>query len=440
MIFTPFIIVSEDLENENIKLVYNTLTTSLITLPVKDYNRIFIDELYNEEEKIQLKKFGFLIDSKEDVLDELKRLKKRDFSKVSQIVTILTTTNCNARCYYCFENGIKHYDMSIETADAVIEFLSSIFPKKELGINWFGGEPLLNFSIVKYITEKLKNKGYNLKCHLTTNGSLLTSEMICYLKENYENITAQISIDDVDEKYGLIKRYLNINNKLAYSRVIQSISMLANNNILVSVRINFASTHIASAKQIYARVQNDLEKICPKKNLYIYFAPLSLSDPKENISRYKGNEVHPYLQAVKIQFEEGYPINRLKYPEQYDLLAAFGLMPHSFACGMCVENRYAIDANGDLYKCHRLVGKEKYKVGSVFDGLEKNDFYYKMYVTDDIIDNDCKNCNILPICQTGCKANRLLIGDFAKCHKIKQSQKELLSLYYKNLKKKGDSI
>lgn len=437
MIFTPFIIKTNDLDNSNITIVYNTLTTSLISLSNEDYNRIFVDGMYTEQEENSLIKNGVLIDSKEDVLLELKRLKNRDSEKLSQIVTILTTTDCNARCYYCFEQGIDHYYMNEETADSVVSFLTKLFKRKEIGINWFGGEPLLNFNIIRYITEKLKNNGFSLNCHLTTNGSLLNFSIIKYLKENYNSVTAQITIDDIDEKYGNIKRYVDIDKKTAYEKIINNIADLANNDIMVSVRINFASTHIREAKAIYNRVQNDLEKKCPKEKLYIYFAPLSLHDPKENISGYKGNDEHPYLQAVKIQYSEGYPINRLKYPEHYDLLAAFGLMPHSSACGMRVENRFAIDANGDLYKCHRLVGKKNYKVGNVFQGVDIENKYYKMFVSDEIDDPECLNCNILPICQTGCKANRLIIGDFAKCHKIKQSQSDLLAIYFKALKMKG---
>ncbi len=433
MIITPYKIVAPSPENSDEILVYNTLSTALIVLDKKTYSWIFENGSYDEKEKRTLLKMGFLADNRQTVLDQLMRLKHRK-KEVKQIVTILTTTACNARCYYCFEKGVKSYSMTKQTADAVIDFLTSTFPKKELGINWFGGEPLLNFSIVQYITERLIALGYKLDCHVTTNGSLLTQEMVNWLLKHYSSVTAQITIDEVDEKYGEIKNYVNIDKSKAYKRVLDSISMFSNSGILVSVRINFASTHIEEAKKIYARVEADLETICDKKNLYIYFAPLSLADPKENISGYAGEGEHPFLQAVKIQFEEGYPLNRLKYPDSYDLLASFGLMPHSSSCGMSVPTRFAIDANGDLYKCHRLVGKKEYAVGSVFNGPDVECKYYRLYVDDLITDEECKNCNILPICQGGCKANRIVIGDFAKCHKIKQAQRELLCLYYKALR------
>ena len=108
MIFTPFIIKTNDLDNSNITIVYNTLTTSLISLSNEDYNRIFVDGMYTEQDENSLIKNGFLIDSKEDVLlnwtdvlsikrvvdKELKRKKVRETNigeKIIQEISILNS-------------------------------------------------------------------------------------------------------------------------------------------------------------------------------------------------------------------------------------------------------------------------------------------------------------------------------------------------------------
>ena len=95
-----------------------------------------------------------------------------------------------------------------------------------------------------------------------------------------------------------------------------------------------------------------------------------------------------------------------------------------------------IDADGTLYKCHRLSGRKQYACGTVFDGIDTNNDYYKIFRNPIIEDEECKKCSILPICQGGCKSQRILYGNKQKCHRIKQIQGKLVNLYYKEVCKK----
>ena len=85
--------------------------------------------------------------------------------------------------------------MTREIADATVKYIKKNYPEKQLAINWFGGEPLLNFEIIKYITAQLKESGYEIISHITTNGSLLTKEMIDYLQREYSDLSFQITIE-----------------------------------------------------------------------------------------------------------------------------------------------------------------------------------------------------------------------------------------------------
>lgn len=69
---------------------------------------------------------GFIIDDDFDEIAALEEIRKNGMDDPVQNVTILTTTECNARCYYCFEHGIKQYPMTIEVANAVVEFIKKI--------------------------------------------------------------------------------------------------------------------------------------------------------------------------------------------------------------------------------------------------------------------------------------------------------------------------
>ena len=171
-------------------------------------------------------------------------------------------------------------------------------------------------------------------------------------------------------------------------------------------------------------------------SLFMYFAPLTFDNDNEIISDFHGHIEHPFLQAVKTQFDEGFPLYKPRYDETVGMVGAFGLMPNAFSCGMTTKNRICIDADGTLYKCHRLSGRKQYACGTVFDGIDTNNDYYKIFRNPIIEDEECKKCSILPICQGGCKSQRILYGNKQKCHRIKQIQGKLVNLYYKEVCKK----
>lgn len=92
----------------------------------------------------------------------------------------------------------------------------------------------------------------------------------------------------------------------------------------------------------------------------IYLAPLILENAEENISRYHGNGEHSYLQAIKLQNEKGFPLGMMHGKKHESLLETFGLKPNAYSCGNTTVNRITIDSNGDIYKCHRIVGRKEY--------------------------------------------------------------------------------
>lgn len=252
------------------------------------YNKIFIEKDFKEDCVQQLHKMGFLIDDDFDELAALEELRIKGMSDPVQNVTLLTTTECNARCYYCFENGIKQYPMTKKVADATIQYIIKNYPEPQFAINWFGGEPLMNFEIMKYITEELKKAGYDLIAHITTNGSLLTEEMLEYFQKEYSDLSFQITIDEIGEKYGKIKRYVDIDAKDAYKRVINNVCMLLDHHVTTNVRLNFAASKIERAKEIYIQLKKEFEGH-DNSSLYIYFAPLTLDSDNEIISDFHGD-------------------------------------------------------------------------------------------------------------------------------------------------------
>ena len=126
-------------------IIYSPITASLLKieneklLAIKnnDFNSLSDDEF-----KI-LKKYELI--TKESQLDKLEELRLDTVKNIENEnlgVTILTTTGCNARCYYCYEKGIKPQAMDIETAEKVVMFIKDNYHNKPVHLSWFGGEPL----------------------------------------------------------------------------------------------------------------------------------------------------------------------------------------------------------------------------------------------------------------------------------------------------------
>jgi radical SAM protein with 4Fe4S-binding SPASM domain len=416
---------------EGQQLLYNTLTTAMILLDNSVFEKIFVQHNFSDVKEVEmLREHGFIVESNQETLDLLKSLRCKDSSNTMQDVGIVTTTDCNARCYYCFENGVKRYDMSTKTADDSISFLQKFCPDKHLRLFWFGGEPLINFAIIRHITNSLLNANYILDTNIITNGSLLTQEHIDFFISHYNSITFQITIDNIFDKYQSVKKYIDIDKEHAFDRTINNIKLLLRNGVQVKIRVNFKASEYEDGEKVFHALEQLFDKEDTSK-LLIYLAPLSLYGNHEIISSFICQEGHPYLKLLKTHLKSAIKSNIINQNNFEDtLLSTLDLKPKCSFCGIGGERRITIDANGDLYKCHRLVGREEFKVGSVEKGIINTNKVYKFIKDTEIRDQECLDCPILPICQGGCKGNKLLYGTSHKCHNIKQVKSDVVKLYY----------
>ena len=287
MKLSQFNIVSK--ENDDKYILYNTFSTGLVTLDKNTYEKVVVNKDFsNFSELHYLIENGFVVDDDCDEVEKVESVRSFIMKKtIIQNIVILTTTDCNARCYYCFEHGIEHIYMSKETADGIIEYCKKKYKEKRIAITWFGGEPLLNYEIIKYITLKLIEANYELECHVTTNGSLITDEMIDFFEKNYVRFSFQITIDSIHDEYSKVKRYVDIEPEKAYERTINNVIALIKRGVRMMIRVNFASSKIEQAKLVYKNLIETL-KIYDLSKVNIYMAPLSLPSDKEIISNFTG--------------------------------------------------------------------------------------------------------------------------------------------------------
>lgn len=155
-----------------------------------------------------------------------------------QLVTILTTTECNARCWYCYETGCKKRTMTKETALDVAQFIESHCSRQKLMLKWFGGEPLCNAEAIDHICGSLQDHGIGYTSMMVTNGLLLDQHSIDKIQQLWHLSTVQITLDGTKEEYERIKSYKGLPD--AYERVLNNIETLLKAGIHVDVRLNLS--------------------------------------------------------------------------------------------------------------------------------------------------------------------------------------------------------
>lgn len=167
-------------------------------------------------------------------------------SKDALEIVILTTTGCNAACFYCYEGNLTkeniHF-MDINTADKIINFIKKYYSDKKININirWFGGEPLLNKNIISYICNKLYSLNIKFFSTMVSNALLFNEKMIAEMKQNQWNLKQiQITLDGTENNHNKIKNFKNIKIN-AFQTILHNILLLAQEKIKINIRLNVSA-------------------------------------------------------------------------------------------------------------------------------------------------------------------------------------------------------
>jgi len=368
-------------------IIYNTLFNSMITLSkceFQQYESMDFSELDIIENLVNN---GFILPC---FIDEYQRYEyyqnalKDMYNSVAHY-TVSLTSKCNARCIYCYEEGIQQFDMCVETADRLAGVLCA--SEKLFDITWFGGEPLLKTDIIERITNTLKSNNKQFQAGIISNGSLLTDNIINKFSEwNIQWI--QISIDGMKEEY--LRRKCYYSNKTdIFDTLIENIGKLLNHNIHVDIRLNIdvenANDCIKVAEYLKKKYSSDL-------NLNVY--PAFLSSEKYNTAN----------NCERLKYFEN--IYDLYHPEE-DLLTN---IPKINACFFQQKDAFVIDTDGSILCCERDIGKQKTKISTVYDISTFENLNKPVYIIPEI-KTCCKKCVYYPKCGGGCKA---LYGNLCK--------------------------
>lgn len=244
-------------------LAYNVLTKELLL--IKDM----------DSDKELLVKKWFLVVSSFNEKEQIERVKLLlsiipNASGGIDNYTIFTTTDCNAKCYYCFEKDSPKVRMNDEIVAQTVQFIKHNYSGKEILIQWFGGEPLFNIKVINRISEYLNSNNIFFNSSMTSNGYLFNEKVIKRAVEEWHLKNIQITLDGTKENYNRIKSYIH-KDKNPFERVLRNIENLLNHSIYVTIRLNLS---LDNSNDMIILLKQLVERFKGSKFLIIYPHPL----------------------------------------------------------------------------------------------------------------------------------------------------------------------
>ena len=311
-------------------LIFNSLTSEFICCDNEDEisEKFKIEHWYKIPSELDSYTFADLIKSHKKNIHKYTPL-----GKVKKVV-IFTTTDCNARCYYCFEKGIKKIPMSDKTAEDIADYLIS--KGNEYVISWFGGEPLYNSKVIDIITDKLRQNNVFFKSDITTNGYLLDNFSINKLKYKWNVISTQITLDGTQDIYNKIKNYIDKEDKNPFQKVLDNIFYISENGIYTKIRYNLSTSNVEDIHKLIKEIKDS-----PRfnKNIHMYSSRLN-REPENTIEeeiQLCKSEIDTNKYILDIIGSQNTKMMFLKYNDEYCLADA----------GNC----FVINPLGELGRC-----------------------------------------------------------------------------------------
>lgn len=252
-------------------LLFNLMTRELVLLTWDEYTNILENDYLKTNwfvvpENTQEKEYVKLVRT-------IMQSKKNNFQEITGY-TIFTTTDCNARCFYCFEAGRSRMPMSHETAVKVIQYIKNHCGGKKIKIGWFGGEPLMNQEAIDTICQGLRSLGIEYESSMVTNGYLFNDSTVDKALNLWNLKKAQITLDGTEEIYNKVKAYIYTEGN-PFEIVLENIKRLLHANIGISIRLNM---DLYNADDLLALTQDLCHRFSGQKNLSIYAHLLFDSD------------------------------------------------------------------------------------------------------------------------------------------------------------------
>ena len=361
-----------------------------------------IDECYAQV--VELRDAGKLFSP--DTFEPMAGTLKEKTRGVVKALCLHIAHTCNLNCSYCFASQGKYHGeravMDLETGKRALDFLiENSGTRRNLEVDFFGGEPLLNFEVVKqlvmYAREIEGKHNKNFRFTLTTNGMLIDDDVIDFANREMSNVV--LSLDGRREIHDRFR--VDYAGNGSFDKIVPKFQKLVQARGGKNYYMRGTFTHANP---------DFLEDI--KVMLDLGFNELSM----EPVVCAPGDEAEltpSDMEIVKDQYEklaelmlerhkEGRPFTFYHY--MIDLTGGPCIYKRISGCGSGTEYM-AVTPWGDLYPCHQFVGEEKYKLGNIFEGITNLEAQKEFADCNVYAREECRNCWARLYCSGGCAAN-----------------------------------
>ena len=353
-----------------------------------------IDELTKEE-----KLFA------EDIFEPSAGVLKERHTEVKALCLHVAHT-CNLTCSYCFASQGKFHGeraiMSMETAKRAIDFLvENSGNHVNLEVDFFGGEPLLNWDVVKgtvaYARSIEKEHGKNFRFTLTTNGVGLNDEVMDFANREMHNVV--LSLDGRKETHDRLRKF--VDGRGSYDVIVPKFQEFVKRrgDKEYYMRGTFTHDNVDFTKDLFHMVDLGFDRLSMEPVVCDPSEPYALTE--EDLP--KIYEQYEILAKYMLQKEkEGHPITFYHY--MLDLTGGPCIYKRISGCGSGTEY-FAVTPWGDLFPCHQFVGEEQFKMGDIWNGIQREDIRQDFKMCNVYAREECRDCWARLYCSGGCAAN-----------------------------------
>lgn len=329
--------------------------------------------------------------------------------------------DCNLRCKYCFAEGGDFAQgrkvMPFEVAKKAIDFVIERSEKRRnIEVDFFGGEPLMNFEVVKqtvsYARSLEESTGKRFRFTLTTNGMLLTDEVMDYLNQEMSNVV--LSLDGRKCVNDAVR--VRVDGTGSYDKIVPKFQKFVRQRKGKDyyVRGTFTAQNLDFGKDVVHLKELGFEQVSVEPVVLDSNHPMAL---KESM-----------LEQIYAEYES-LAKKMIEYKRNGDFFNFFHFMI-DLQQGPCVIKRVkgcgsgseylAVTPDGDIYPCHRFAGMPEFRMGNVLDGTQLNETIRRQFTAATVLAKpECENCFAKYYCSGGCAANNFNEnGDILKPHKM----------------------
>ena len=354
----------------------------------------------------ELKKQGRLFTP--DSFAELAGTLKERSGNVIKALCLHVAHSCNLTCSYCFASqGDFHGDralMSYDVGRQALDFLvAHSGTRKNLEVDFFGGEPLMNFGVVKQLVTYARSiegpAGKHFRFTLTTNGMLIDDDVIDFCNREMDNVV--LSLDGRREVHDRFR--VDHAGRGSYDRIVPLFQKLvrARGGRNYYMRGTFTHFNPDFTKDLFHMADLGFSELSMEPVVCSPESPSALtSEDLEIVKR----EYEILAEEMLRREKEGRPITFYHY--MLELQEGPCIYKRVSGCGSGTEYM-AVTPWGDLYPCHQFVGDERYLLGNVYFGVTNESLREEFRACNAYSRPDCRDCWARLYCSGGCAANSM---------------------------------